>query len=309
MNALRARLTNGQQRRVTGRLDLGQRGVLRPGRWLWLRTLSWLAFLFFVTAAAFGLPLQWAVDHVPAGSPPLQFAGVATASVAALTVYAVAVRVGERRTPGELSLTPALPGLAVGSVGGVLLMGLLMSALAAANLYDIEVVGRAPAWAGAGLALQAAITEELWTRALLLRLLWRVVGPVPAFLVVAVAFGALHLSNHGATPLAAVTVGVAGLMFSGLYALTGRLWVPIGLHFAWNFTQGYLFGADVSGAGFGGSIAVSTPNAASAQWLTGGAFGPEASSFALAVVTIVTGCVLLLLVRGARRRAPVLGAS
>ena len=36
-------------------------------------------------------------------------------------------------------------------------------------------------------------------------------------------------------------------MFCALYALTGRLWVPIGLHFAWNFAQGYLFGAAVSG--------------------------------------------------------------
>jgi membrane protease YdiL (CAAX protease family) len=222
-----------------------------------------------------------------------------------VTVYAVAVRIGERRTPRELGPGPALPGLAAGAVLGLLLMALLMGALAAANLYDVQVLGIAPAWAGAGLALQAAITEELWTRALLLRLLWRVVGPVPAFVVVALTFGALHLSNPGATPLAAATVAMAGLMFSALYALTGRLWVPIGLHFAWNLTQGYVFGADVSGAGFGQSIAVSTPNAASAQWLTGGVFGPEASTFALIIVTVVTGCTLFLLLIPQRAPAPV----
>ena len=122
-------------------------------------------------------------------------------------------------------------------------------------LYDITLVGAAPAWTGLGLALQAAVTEELWMRALLLRLLWRAFGPVPAFAVAALVFGGLHLANPGATPLAGATVVMAGLMFCALYALTGRLWVPIGLHLAWNFAQGYLFGATVSGGDLGGSIA------------------------------------------------------
>ena len=300
MKDLGATLQDGQ--RATGPfVELGGRRVLRPGRWLWARTLGWLVLLFFLTAAAFGLPLQWAVDHVPADDPAAQFAGVAGACVAAVAVYAVAVRFGEGRQPRELALRPALPALAAGTVLGALLMGLLMGLLAVTNLYEIDVVGTAPAWAGLGLALQAAVTEELWTRALLLRLVWRIAGPVPAFAVVAVVFGALHLSNPGATPLAAATVAMAGLMFSALYALTGRLWVPIGLHFAWNLTQGYVFGADVSGSGFGHSIAVSTPNAARAQWLTGGAFGPEASAFAFTIVTIVT--VGALLVSRTTRRA------
>lgn len=154
------------------------------------------------------------------------------------------------------------------------------------------MVGVAPAWTGVGLALQAAVTEELWMRALLLRLLWRVVGPVPAFAVVALVFGALHLVNSGANALAGATVVVAGLMFCALYALTGRLWVPIGLHFAWNFAQGYLFGAAVSGNNLDGSILLSTARPGSADWLTGGVFGLEASVIALLVVSAVTVIVL-----------------
>jgi hypothetical protein len=49
------------------------------------------------------------------------------------------------------------------------------------GLYDITIIAIAPAWTPLGLALQAAVTEELWMRALLFRLLWRAVGPVPAF--------------------------------------------------------------------------------------------------------------------------------
>ena len=131
-------------------------------------------------------------------------------------------------------------------------------------------------------------------RALLLRLLWRAAGPLPAFAVAALVFGALHLANPGATAVAGATAAAAGLMFCALYALTGRLWVPIGLHLAWNFAQGYLFGAAVSGGNLGGSIAISTAHPGAPAWLTGGTFGPEASVLALLLVSSVTVVALRL---------------
>jgi len=84
-------------------------------------------------------------------------------------------------------------------------------------------------------------------RTLLLLLLWRAFGPFPAFAGAALVFAALHLANPGASPLAAATVTGPWLMFCALYALTGRLWVPLGLHFAWSSVQDYLFGPAVSG--------------------------------------------------------------
>ena len=224
----------------------------------------------------------------------LELAGTLVACAAALGCYALAVRLGEARGARELALRPAVPGFVIGAVLGLLALSLLMGVMAVTGLYDITLVGAAPAWAGLGLALQAAVTEELWMRALLLRLLWRAFGPVPAFAVAAVVFGALHLFNPGATPLAGVTVAVAGLMFCALYALTGRLWVPIGFHFAWNLAQGYLFGAAVSGQDLGGSIALSTARPGAQAWLTGGTFGPEASVFALILVSAITVTALWL---------------
>ena len=73
-----------------------------------------------------------------------------------------------------------------------------------------------------------------------------------------------------------------------LYALTGRLWVPIGVHLAWNLAQGYLFGAIVSGNNLGGSLLLSTARPEAPPWLTGGTFGPEASVLALILVSTVT---------------------
>jgi len=34
------------------------------------------------------------------------------------------------------------------------------------DLYELTLVGSAPAWTGLGQALQAAVTEELWMRSL-----------------------------------------------------------------------------------------------------------------------------------------------
>jgi membrane protease YdiL (CAAX protease family) len=275
-------------------VKLGEHRVLRSGRWRWLRAVGWLVLVFFLTAAAFGLPLQGAVDLLPPGNAGLQFLGVLVAGATALGCYALAVRLGEGRGASELALRPALPGLALGAGLGLLMMALLMGVLVVTGLYAVTALGAAPAWTGLGLALQAAVTEELWMRALLLRLLWRAFGPVPAFGVAALVFAALHLANPGATPLAGATVAMAGLMFCALYALTGRLWVPIGLHLAWNFAQGYLFGATVSGGDLGSSLVVSTARPGAPAWLTGGTFGPEASVFALVLVTSVAGGALIL---------------
>ncbi len=258
-------------------MQLGEHRVLHPGRWRWLRALGWLVLLFFLTGVAFGLPAQAAVDRLPPGNEALQFVGLLVAAATALGCYALAVWLGEGRGASELALRPALPGFAAGAALGLVMMASLMGILVATGAYDITVVGATPAWTGLGLALQAAVTEELWMRALLLRLLWRAFGPVPAFIVAALVFGGLHLANPGATPLAGATVVVAGLMFCALYAWTGRLWVPIGVHLAWNLAQGYLFGATVSGGTLGGSVLLSTARPGAPAWLTGGTFGPEAS--------------------------------
>lgn len=278
-------------------MQLGQRRVLHPGRLRWLRALSWLVLLFFLTAAAFGLPLQWATDHLAPGNAPLQLAGLIGACALALGCYALAVRLGEGRAAGELAPRSAPAELVTGGLLGLAMMIVLMSTLAASGAYDITLLGAAPAWSGIGLAVQAAVTEELWMRALLFRLLWRAFGPVPAFAACAAVFAALHLANPGANPLAGASVAVAGVMFCALYALTGRLWVPIGVHTTWNLAQGYLFGAAVSGGDLGGSVAVSTARAGAPTWLTGGTFGPEASVVALVLVTGVTIAVLALVGR------------
>ncbi|WHU02554.1 hypothetical protein [Sphingomonas sp. NIBR02145] len=76
--------------------------------------------------------------------------------------------------------------------------------------------------------------------------------------------------------------------------------MSIGVHGAWNFTQGYVFGAAVSGGNFGPSLARSIAHTDANVWLSGGGFGPEASLPALLVCTAV-GLVALWLAKRAGR--------
>ncbi|HEY6952095.1 MAG TPA: CPBP family intramembrane glutamate endopeptidase, partial [Bacteroidota bacterium] len=77
--------------------------------------------------------------------------------------------------------------------------------------------------------------------------------------------------------------------------LTRRLWFAVGVHMAWNFAQGGIFGIAVSGFAAKGLLqsAMSGP-----EFLTGGAFGAEASI--IAVMVCVTGFIFLM-VRANRR--------
>ena len=75
-------------------------------------------------------------------------------------------------------------------------------------------------------------------------------------------------------------------MLAAAYAWSRNLWLPIGIHFAWNFTEGGVFGAVVSGEHANGIFIVNFSKSASTL-ITGGAFGPEAS-----VVTVIV-CLAL----------------
>ena len=62
----------------------------------------------------------------------------------------------------------------------------------------------------------------------------------------------------------------AGVLLGLAYAATRSLWLPIGLHFGWNFTEGGIFGASVSGRAYHGMFKFSLSGS---DILTGGAFG------------------------------------
>lgn len=271
---------------------LGDRRVLHPGMLRWLRALGWMVLVGFLCVLSFGMPYS-VLDHFLPDTGPIDVASNAVCALIALGVYTGLVWFGEARAPAELALRAALPGLFCGLVIGVLMFASVMGIMSVFGLYDIVFTGPAPAWKSIGSAIESGVLEELLLRAVILRLIWRAFGPWIAFAASAVLFGGGHLGNPNATVFAAVCIAVeAGIMLAAFYALTGRVWVSIGVHAAWNFTQGYIFGAAVSGTDFGPSIARSTARPGVAEYLTGGAFGPEASLPALFVGGLVGAVVL-----------------
>jgi hypothetical protein len=137
-------------------------------------------------------------------------------------------------------------------------------------------------------------------RGIVFRILEQWLGSWIALAISAAVFGLLHLLNPGATLLDACAIMlVGGVMLAAAYMLTRRLWLCIGMHFGWNFTQGGIFSTAVSGGATHGLLQAKM---AGPVWLTGGDFGAEASVVAL--VTCMAAGVLLL--AAARRKGHVI---
>jgi membrane protease YdiL (CAAX protease family) len=206
-------------------------------------------------------------------------------SVLCVSLYALLVGWLERRDVLELHLKRGLPLLGIG-----LILAIAMFAVVYAVLFGAH----AATWQGFGtvqwllpmaaMAILSGVCEEMLFRGGIYRITEDMFGTGAALLISGALFGLLHLGNPHASLLAGLAIAVeAGILLGAAYAATRNLWLPIGIHIGWNFAEGGIFGAAVSG-GFGGRGLFQIP-LAGPDWLTGGAFGPEASVVTLAVCT------------------------
>ena len=103
-------------------------------------------------------------------------------------------------------------------------------------------------------------------------------------------FGLIHLLGGHATLQGALSIIFeSGILLAAAFLFTRRLWFPMGMHFAWNFTQGAVFGVAVSGGATSGLFRGELSGPA---WFSGGAFGAEGSLVAVVLCASV-GIVLL----------------
>ncbi|GGK70963.1 CAAX amino protease [Sphaerisporangium melleum] len=235
------------------------------------------------------------------GSPLLTLiTGVATALLTLLT-YAKVVRWTERRDPLEVARAGAAGSLGRGALIGAGMFGAVIALIALFGGYRVDGWGSA---GGAvtliGVTAAAAVTEEVMFRGVLFRIIEERLGTWGALVLTGLVFGLMHIINPHATLWGALAIGIeAGWMLAAAYAATRTLWLPIGLHFAWNYTEAGIFGTDVSGKT--GSEGLLDGVTSGPALLTGGDFGPEAS-----LVTVIAGLVVtLLFMRLARRRGTV----
>jgi membrane protease YdiL (CAAX protease family) len=126
----------------------------------------------------------------------------------------------------------------------------------------------------------AAGLEELLNRSFLLRGLLVLLGRREwvAVAISAAFFGIAHLGNPSATAVSVVSNSLGGVMYAVAFLGSGSIWMPWALHFSWNFFQGQIFGFPVSGLVIPGLVQQTSTGA---EWITGGAFGPEAGAFGI----------------------------
>jgi hypothetical protein len=217
-------------------------------------------------------------------------------SLALLLVYALTIRLMEHRNATEINPIGGAPQFLVGAILGVVLISAVYAVLWGLHLTHYAAGTGTDGLIGGLVAMfSVAVLEELLLRAVLFRIVEDATGTTVAVIVSAMVFGVLHAFNHGATAISTAAIALeAGILLAMAYALTRNLWFAIGIHMAWNFTEGDVFGAQVSGGAGSHSLfkfALTGPDL-----LTGGAFGPEASAISVGVclfAAIVIGVMVI----------------
>lgn len=136
----------------------------------------------------------------------------------------------------------------------------------------------------------AAMAEEIAFRGYPFQRLVEATGPGGAIALMSAMFGAFHLNNPNASTVGVLNTMLIGIMFSVAYLRARTLWLPWGMHWAWNAVLGAGIGLPVSG--FDMSIGIRA-KATGPVWLTGGSYGPEASVACTAAVVVALVVVLL----------------
>ena len=143
-----------------------------------------------------------------------------------------------------------------------------------------------------GVLISGALAEELMFRGYPFQQLVEGIGATGAIVVFSVLFGVVHLLNPGATVWGLINTVAIGVLLAIAYLRTRALWLPWGIHFAWNMVLGLILGLPVSGLRLF-NVAVHA-TARGPRWLTGGSYGIEAS--APGAFAIVVGLVIVWMV-------------
>lgn len=198
-------------------------------------------------------------------------------TVLVVFVYILLFRFYERRKVTELSFNRISRYFTLGVLLGVVLQSLTILVVYLKGGFIVESVNSLRfIIIGLATALSTAIFEEILLRGIIFRIIEEKLGSYIALIISALIFGLLHLTNPNSSLLTALGIATqAGLLLGIAYILTRNLWFPIAIHFAWNFTQSTIFGANISG--YSTNESLFTTKISGAEWFTGGEFGPEGS--------------------------------
>jgi membrane protease YdiL (CAAX protease family) len=252
----------------------------------------WRISIFIILFVSITIPLMLGVRELNGGMPGGSALQISIVAIAATIAVLLARKLLDKRTFGSLGVqTPGrvLPDLLFGTLISV---GVISAFFAVAvtlgyirydgiswwsndelPTYDLRMAATVVALALIKFAF-VAWWEELVFRGYLLQNLIDGLGRTWAITLSCVIFGLVHAFNPNATILSVAIIMLITLQLLYAYFVTAHLWLPMGMHLAWNFTQGSVFGFAASGYE-APSLVEQTPIAP--NWLSGGAFGPEES--------------------------------
>jgi membrane protease YdiL (CAAX protease family) len=135
----------------------------------------------------------------------------------------------------------------------------------------------------------AALAEEAIFRGYPLQTLSRAKLALLGVLITSVPFASVHLLNPNVVPTTTfINTALAGVWLAAAYLRTRSLWLPLGIHWAWNWAMGWLFGIPVSGMKLSSNPLLNASDVGP-SWLTGGSYGLEggvACTIAMALFTL-----------------------
>ncbi len=179
------------------------------------------------------------------------------------------------------SFSGALKHLLFGFILGGIFVSIVVGALSVTGGYRFVAFNESPNIMPFFLLFfVGAFNEELVFRGFIFQDLERVIGTKTSILISSFLFGFVHMINHvpNVTPESQMVFCTflsleAGLPFVMAFILTRSIWLAVGIHWAWNFFEGAVFGANVSGHELNSAVMLAKLSEGICGG--GGAFGPE----------------------------------
>lgn len=150
-------------------------------------------------------------------------------------------------------------------------------------LHGLEIWRWAAAYAL--VFILVALREEFRARGYGLFTLSAGIGFWPAAILSAAYFGYSHHGNSGEDWIGLFNAGAFGLLACFLLRTTGNLWMPIGLHAAFDWGESYSYGVADSGQALPGHLLNSSSSGPAL--LSGGTVGPEGSLLCTLLIVMV----------------------
>jgi uncharacterized protein len=277
-------------------IQRGTNGVLAAGRWLWFRAILW-ATLLFAGAFGFFFSTQYVGSWFHLSQDGI-YAAVFGIPVLAFVAYAFAVRVGEKRSPVEvLPNLGAMRELLIGAAIGFMMLCTTTALLWSFGLYQVQLNNGTNVLASFLFGpYLSGMMEELGFRAVLLRIFARAFGNWWGLALSAILFGAAHFGHASLMNVIAIIIN-GGIIMGLLYMATGRLWMSIGLHTAWDFTEDFVLGVNRHNG-----LLLSSRVPGKSDLLTGGAFGPDGSALSNTIGILLIFAIVYAWKRGLFRK-------